>query len=59
MLFVQSGQIQIAAKDPGADNFEPFVVEKNQLAVIPSVTAPWTLVQDQPAEVIRILPAQD
>jgi mannose-6-phosphate isomerase len=59
MLFVQSGQIQIVGKDSGPDDFEPFVVEKNQLAVIPSVTVPWTLAQDQPAEVIRILPARD
>jgi mannose-6-phosphate isomerase len=58
MLFVQSGRIQIADEGSGAGEFEPFFVEKNQLAVIPSVTPQWTLAQDQPGEVIRILPTR-
>ena len=39
------------------DGFEPFTVERNQLAVIPSASPRWTLAGDESAEIIRILPA--
>lgn len=54
MLFVQTGRIRIAG-----DGFEPFAVRQNQLAVIPSGAEPWTLINEEPAEVIRILPSRD
>jgi mannose-6-phosphate isomerase len=54
MLFVQQGQLRIAG-----DGFEAFDVERNQLAVIPSCTARWTLSGGGITEVIRILPAED
>lgn len=53
MLFVAEGQIRIAG-----ESFESFVVERNQIAVIPASTARWTLGSDGPAEVVRILPNQ-
>jgi mannose-6-phosphate isomerase len=53
-LFVSQGSIRIAG-----DGFEPFTVEHNQLAVIPSSTPRWTLSADNLAEIIRILPRAD
>ncbi len=54
MLFVTQGSIHISG-----DGFEPFTVDRNQLAVIPSATPRWTLAGEQTAELIRVLPAED
>jgi hypothetical protein len=54
MLFVVQGSVQISGED-----FKPFTVERNQLAVIPSATPRWTLTGADSTEVIRILPAAD
>ena len=54
MLFVTQGRIRVAG-----DNFEAFEVKRNQLAVIPSSTSPWTLAGDDTSEIIRIVPATD
>lgn len=51
MLFVLRGRIQIAG-----EGFEEFVVERNQVAVVPAVTSRWAI--EGEAEVIRILPAR-
>jgi mannose-6-phosphate isomerase len=51
MLFVTRGRIHISG------DFEPFTVERNQLAVIPSSTPRWTFAGEDATEVIRILPA--
>jgi len=53
MLFVQEGRIRIAGR-----TFEPFVVDRNQLAVIPAASEQWTLSTEGPADLIRILPAE-
>jgi len=53
LLFVQEGRIHITGRA-----FEPFVVERNQIAVIPAAAAPWTLSTEGSAEIIRILPAE-
>jgi mannose-6-phosphate isomerase len=54
MLFVMQGNLRISG-----DGFEPFTVERNQLAVIPSASPRWTLAGDEATEIIRILPAAD
>jgi mannose-6-phosphate isomerase len=54
MLFVMQGNLRISG-----DGFEPFTVERNQLAVIPSSSPRWTLAGDGSTEIIRILPAAD
>lgn len=54
MLFVTQGQIQIAGT-----GFEPFLVERNQIAVIPASATNWGLSGRNSAEVIRILPASN
>jgi mannose-6-phosphate isomerase len=54
MLFITRGNIRISG-----DGFEPFSVERNQLAVIPSSCPRWTLAGDDSTEIIRILPAAD
>ncbi len=54
MLFVVQGSVQISGED-----FKPFTVERNQLAVIPSAAPRWTLTGADSTEVIRILPAAD
>jgi mannose-6-phosphate isomerase len=54
MLFVQEGRIRI-----GGRNFESFVVERNQLAVIPAAADHWSLATEGQAELIRILPAEE
>ncbi|MGC2618740.1 MAG: hypothetical protein WA414_06820, partial [Acidobacteriaceae bacterium] len=59
MLFVAEGRIRISGSSYAGETFEPFFVERNQLAVIPASTARWTLSTEGPAEVIRILPAGD
>ncbi|HEX4005665.1 MAG TPA: type I phosphomannose isomerase catalytic subunit [Acidobacteriaceae bacterium] len=59
MLFVVEGSIRISGLAMDGQSFEPFFVERNQLAVIPASTARWTLAADGPAEIIRILPAGD
>lgn len=53
MLFVAEGRLRIAGR-----GFDPFVVDRNQLLVIPAATDPWTLSMEGPTEVIRILPAE-
>ena len=53
MLFVQEGRIRIAGR-----NFEPFVVDRNQLAVVPAASDQWSLTTEAAAEIIRILPAE-
>lgn len=53
MLFVVSGQLRITG-----NTFDPFTVERNQMAVIPAATTPWTLETGAQAEIIRILPAE-
>lgn len=52
MLFVVTGRLRISG-----DGFTPFAVERNQMAVIPAAAPRWTLVTEEPTEVIRILPA--
>jgi mannose-6-phosphate isomerase len=51
MLFLTQGRIHVSG------DFDPFTVERNQLAVIPSSTPRWTLAAEDSTEVIRILPA--
>ncbi|MGC2639618.1 MAG: type I phosphomannose isomerase catalytic subunit [Acidobacteriaceae bacterium] len=57
MLFVAEGRIRISGISFEGQGFEPFFVERNQLAVIPASTARWILSADGPADIIRILPA--
>lgn len=52
MLFVTEGRLRISG-----EGFTPFAVERNQIAVIPAAAPRWTLVTEEPTEVIRILPA--
>lgn len=54
MLFVAEGRLKISGP-----SFEPFTVERNQLAVVPAAAPPWTLATDGSTEVIRILPPSD
>lgn len=54
MLFVSQGAVQIFG-----EGFEPFTVEHNRLAVIPSSTPRWTLTADGSTEIIRVLPTAD
>ena len=54
MLFVAKGSVQISG-----EGFDPFTVERNQLAVIPSAAPRWTLAGEDTTEVIRMLPAAD
>jgi mannose-6-phosphate isomerase len=51
MLFLTQGRIHVSG------DFDPFTVERNQLAVITSSTPRWTLAAEDSTEVIRILPA--
>ena len=53
MLFVTEGRLRISG-----EGFTPFAVERNQIAVIPASTPRWTLVSEEPTEVIRILPSE-
>lgn len=53
MLFVADGRIRIAGR-----SFESFIVDRNQLAVIPAATEQWTLSTDGPSDIIRILPVE-
>jgi mannose-6-phosphate isomerase len=57
MLFVIDGRVQISGLTAEGKSFEPFTVERNQMAVIPASTARWSLAAESPAEIIRILPA--
>jgi mannose-6-phosphate isomerase len=54
IFFVAGGSLQISG-----EGFDAFTVERNQLAVVPSSVAQWTLASEGPAEIIRILPAAD
>jgi mannose-6-phosphate isomerase len=54
MLFVTAGSVPISG-----DGFDPFTVERNQIAVIPSASPRWSLNEQDDAEIIRILPAAD
>jgi mannose-6-phosphate isomerase len=51
MLFVSSGEITLSG-----DGFEPVVVDRLQIAVIPVSTPAWSLSTAGPAEIIRIWP---
>jgi|SRR5579883_362761 mannose-6-phosphate isomerase len=51
MLFVAQGSLTIEG-----DGFEPFAVERCQLAVIPADAKEWSVKSHGPAEVMRILP---
>jgi mannose-6-phosphate isomerase len=57
LLFVVEGRVRISGLTPEGKPFEPFGVERNQMAVIPASTARWSLSADGPVEIIRILPA--
>jgi mannose-6-phosphate isomerase len=57
MLFVVDGRIRLSGHTMDGKPFDPFAVERNQLAVIPASTARWSLAADGPAEIIRILPS--
>jgi len=57
MLFVVEGQVKISGLTPDGKPFEPFTVERNQMAIVPASTARWSLATDGPAEIIRIVPA--
>jgi mannose-6-phosphate isomerase len=59
LLFVVEGRVRISGVTLEGKPFEPFSVERNQLAVIPAQTARWSLAAEGPAEIIRILPAGD
>jgi mannose-6-phosphate isomerase len=59
MLFVVEGRMRISGLTADGKPFQPFAVERNQMAVIPASTARWTLAAEGPAEIIRILPAGD
>ena len=52
MLFVVEGQMRISG-----EGFDPFTVERNQLAVVPASAPPWTLGAEEPGVIIRILPS--
>jgi len=52
MLFVVEGRMRISG-----EGFTPFAVERNQIAVIPAATPRWTLVSEEPTQIVRILPA--
>jgi mannose-6-phosphate isomerase len=54
MLFVTAGSVQISG-----EGFDPFMVKRNQIAVIPSASPRWSLAGQDEAEIIRILPAAD
>ena len=54
MFFVPQGAVQVSG-----EGFEPFAVEHNQLAVIPSAAPRWTLAGEETSELIRILPVAD
>lgn len=56
MLFVAQGRARISGS---GDGFESFLLEPNQLAVIPASTARWAFAADSPTEIIRIVPAGD
>jgi mannose-6-phosphate isomerase len=56
VLFVTDGRIRISGISFEGQSFEPFFVERNQLAVIPASTARWTLGVEGETEIIRILP---
>ena|SRR5579872_2268875 len=58
MIFVAQGQARISGPGSG-DGFESFLLQPNQLAVIPASTARWALAADSPTEIIRIVPAAD
>jgi mannose-6-phosphate isomerase len=51
MLFVAEGNLTIEGKD-----FEPFPLERCQLAVVPAGAKDWTVKTQSAAEVMRILP---
>jgi mannose-6-phosphate isomerase len=53
MLFVVEGRVRVTGRA-----FESFVVERNQLAVIPAASDQWALSADGQAEIIRILPGE-
>jgi mannose-6-phosphate isomerase len=59
MLFVAEGRIRISGLTLEGKPFEPFSVERNQIAVIPASTASWSLAADNPTEIIRIVPTGD
>jgi mannose-6-phosphate isomerase len=52
MLFVREGRIRISGR-----TFDSFVVERNQLAIIPAASEHWSLATEGSVEIIRILPA--
>jgi len=54
MLFVVDGRLRIVG-----DSFEPFFVERNQIAVVPAASTRWTLGVEGSAEIVRILPAEN
>ena len=51
MFFVVDGEISVTG--PG---FEPFAVNRCQLAVIPAGATDWSLTSTRPSEIIRIFP---
>ena len=51
MLFVAEGELTIEGK-----GFEPLVVERCQLCVIPAGAKGWTTTAKSTADVVRILP---
>jgi mannose-6-phosphate isomerase len=51
VLFISEGSVRISG-----DGFEPFTVERMQLAVIPCSAPRWSLAGDNSTEIIRILP---
>lgn len=58
MLFVAHGRARISVSGSG-DGSESFLLEPNQLAVIPASTARWAFAADSPTEIIRVVPAGD
>ncbi len=51
MIFVAEGAVTISG-----DGFDPFVVERCQLAVIPAASGPWSIQPKGAAEIMRIVP---
>lgn len=51
MLFVAEGSVTVRGED-----FEPFTLERCQIAVVPAGSAAWTLDANGSAEIMRIVP---
>jgi len=55
VIFISSGEA-VLYTDDHAGNSEPIILERCQLAVVPSSTSSWQVKAPNAAEVIRIVP---